>query len=57
MKWPRGKYNGKRMVGVKILFRINLLHWQWRFRGYGNDPILAVGPLLWNFETNYHYKD
>jgi hypothetical protein len=35
--WPRGKYNGMRIEGVKLTFAIHVLAWLWM-------------PLLrWNF--------
>jgi hypothetical protein len=29
MKWPKGKYNGRRIVGARLHIRINLLMWRW----------------------------
>lgn len=28
MQWPRGRYNGRRIVGVRLHVRINLLMWR-----------------------------
>ena len=30
MHWPRGKYNGKRIVGVDIRVKLDVTHWYWR---------------------------
>ena len=30
MKWPRGRYNGKRIVGVRFAVRIDITDWAWR---------------------------
>lgn len=30
MKWPRGKYNGRRIVGFDIHFKLNVRAWRWR---------------------------
>ena len=27
MKWPRGKYNGKRVAGLSLKVRFNILWW------------------------------
>lgn len=28
MKWPRGKYNGRRIEGFSLLFKVHLLWWK-----------------------------
>jgi hypothetical protein len=30
MNWPRGKYNGRRIGGIDIHLRLNVLWWKWR---------------------------
>lgn len=30
MKWPRGRYNGRRIVGFRITFALNVLSWNWK---------------------------
>jgi hypothetical protein len=30
MKWPTGRYNGMRIVGVDIRFQIDVTEWLWR---------------------------
>lgn len=30
MRWPRGKYNGKRIDGFYVSLQLHLLYWQWR---------------------------
>jgi hypothetical protein len=30
LRWPRGRYNGRRIVGVKLTFRFSLEHFNWR---------------------------
>ena len=32
MKWPRGKYNGKRIGGFKVSVAVNFLWWLWKPR-------------------------
>jgi hypothetical protein len=29
MKWPRGKYNGKRIVGIRFGVQIDITAWVW----------------------------
>ena len=53
-RWPRGKYNGQRIVGVRILFRINVLCWH---RPAWEEGIILIGPFIWNYEANYHFMD
>lgn len=30
MKWPRGKYNGQRIVGTTFKIAIDITDWQWK---------------------------
>lgn len=30
MRWPRGKYNGRRIEGFKVHFTLHLFYWQFR---------------------------
>lgn len=30
MKWPCGRYNGRRIVGIPLLLRIDVTRWDWR---------------------------
>jgi len=32
LKWPRGKYNGKRIDGIKISLSIHLTYWNFMLR-------------------------
>ncbi len=45
MRWPRGKYNGWRIVGFEIMFRVDLSFWMlsagWNF----GEPCIFIGPL------------
>jgi hypothetical protein len=31
-RWPKGKYNGKRIAGFALSFKVNLFWWDWRLR-------------------------
>ena len=30
MKWPRGKYNGQRIVGFNVQVKLDVTYWTWR---------------------------
>lgn len=30
MRWPRGKYNGSRIVGFDIHIRLDITEWYWK---------------------------
>lgn len=53
MKWPRGKYNGRRIGGFRIDFEFNLcwwafsLSWNWCYKN------IHIGPFHWWFGTAY----
>jgi hypothetical protein len=42
MRWPRGRYNGRRVVGVRVAVSIDVTVWLWR-------PVVGqwVGALHW----------
>lgn len=55
-RWPRGRYNGKRIDGFQVSFSIHLLWWTWR-------PIISLNHgepcFLWlffslRFYASYH---
>lgn len=29
-RWPRGKYNGRRIQGIKVSLAVHILEWRWR---------------------------
>lgn len=41
MKWPTGKYNGRRIDGFLVSLELHLLWWAWRPR------------IQWNFGEPY----
>lgn len=41
MKWPTGRYNGRRIEGFAFRFRLHALFWYWRPR------------IGWNFGEPY----
>lgn len=42
MRWPRGRYNGLRIEGVRLTLRINVFWWSWL-------PDIYVRYLPWRF--------
>jgi len=53
MPWPRGRYNGLRIVGVVVKLRVDVTYWRLRWFGpYGT--CLSVGPVHvwveWEYE-------
>lgn len=45
MKWPRGRYNGGRIVGVHITISLDVLHWGLRWPNFMNGTCAGIGPL------------
>ena len=44
MKWPRGRYNGRRIVGIEFYIVIDVTDWRW-------IPVIGhhVGMFHWLF--------
>lgn len=57
MKWPKGKYNGKRIVGFSIKFTIDITYWNFKFYWNFGQPAIVIGPLRINAEINYSFRD
>lgn len=52
MKWPRGKYNGRRIGGFFVKVRFDILWWGLNLpTRYGG--CLSIGPLHVWFEAAY----
>lgn len=53
MKWPRGRYNGRRIVGVRIIVALDIIDWGIRWADkFGGCAIL--GPVrVW---PSWEYK-
>ena len=54
MKWPRGRYNGKRIVGIRFAIEIDITHWEWwprcvRF-AHSVCWLCAIVRLQWEYE-------
>lgn len=46
MKWPRGKYNGQRIIGVSFKVKVDLTRWAW---------LPETSPLLWKWSGGLHW--
>ena len=49
MKWPRGKYNGLRIVGASIKLKVDITSWRWIPRPWGEfgGAFVWLCFLLW----------
>lgn len=55
MKWPRGKYNGKRIEGMKVSFSVRLLRWRWKpvYNWNFGEPYLIWLAFTFRFYATY----
>jgi hypothetical protein len=53
LRWPRGRYNGQKIVGFKFSISIDILWWilaaSWNF----GEPYLFIGPLCFRAYAVY----
>lgn len=45
MKWPRGRYNGQRIVGLEARVCFDVTWWSLRLPDFRNGTCLSIGPL------------
>lgn len=59
LRWPRGRYNGQPIQGVKVSFEIHTLQWYWRPRASRNfgEPYFLWLCFSWRAATSYAYSD
>jgi len=55
MKWPTGKYNGRRIAGLEIIFRVNVLWWAWNPRIYFKS-LSSIHFLCFHIWINPEYE-
>jgi hypothetical protein len=55
MKWPRGKYNGRRIVGFEIIIAIDVTNWRSLFfnKVCSGLLVMAMGPIRITLSLNY----
>jgi len=51
--WPKGKYNGKRIVGIDIRLSIDILFWIMRWSWNFGEPYIFIGPVCIRLKANY----
>lgn len=56
LKWPRGKYNGKRIVGFKISIKIDILFWMLTCKWNFGEPYLFIGPVCIRFYAAFELQ-
>jgi hypothetical protein len=56
LRWPRGRYNGARIVGVEIKARLDITDWGWRWRPR-NGLCGRYGPLRVWLSLAYSFED
>lgn len=55
MKWPRGKYNNQRIVGIRIVLHVNLRWWNLKiYWSKFNSYSVHIGPLHIWFYAEYN---
>jgi len=55
LKWPRGKYNGQRIVGISFKIAIDITHWTWKpFIGHYCGACHWLCVRTW---TQWEYED
>lgn len=59
LRWPRGKYNGRRITGVSVKVRFDLAHCMWKPKASWSFgmPYFAWLFVIVNIEAVYHYLD
>jgi hypothetical protein len=56
IKWPRGKYNGQRIVGYEIGFRINISWWNWLPKKPYGQGLLHWFCFTFKFDPVYSHE-
>ena len=53
MGWPQGKYNGRRIVGFRVIAALDVTQWRllWGSLEYGS--CWAIGPLRFWLQAEY----
>ncbi len=56
MKWPRGKYNGQRIVGFRVTISIKVDRWFWWPYIGGYSGAFHWGPVFSWWTAEYREK-
>lgn len=59
LKWPRGKYNGRRITGFGVDARLDVALWLWKPRASWNwgQPYFRWLFFIIRLNPVYHYLD
>jgi hypothetical protein len=59
MRWPRGKYNGRRIEGFRLHFVLHVLDWYWKPLLHWNhgEPRFSWLCFTWMACAQYVYWD
>jgi hypothetical protein len=52
-RWPRGRYNGRKIAGLECRIRINVLWWSLKIKWFYGTLSLHFGPLHVWIEPEY----
>ena len=56
MGWPRGKYNGLRIVGFRVIFVIDVTEWKLRLGSISYGNCTAIGPFRFWLAAEYESR-
>ena len=45
LRWPRGRYNGKRIVGITLSAEIDVMFWHLSWSWNFGEPYVFIGPV------------
>lgn len=57
MTWPRGRYNGQRIVGFEIKIRCDILEWGWQLPNLKYGVCGRLGPFRIWLSAAYSHED
>ncbi len=57
MKWPRGKYNNQRIIGVGFKFELIINYWGFERHWKLGCRYVHIGPIILRFEWIYELTE
>ena len=54
MRWPRGKYNGRRIVGFRVIIALDVRSWSLRWGSIDYGSAFCFGP--WRIWLSAEYE-
>lgn len=59
MRWPRGKYNGRRIEGFRVHFVLHVIDWYWKplMQWNHGEPRFSWLCFTWMASAQYVYWD